>query len=122
MVKKEMSMSLSKVIIVTKSGEEIPLQETIDDERHKLKAEADNEHNSVYLNFSSREAMYDFARVLLHEAIFSRDGQLEFIPLEIDGKSEVVDGVRMDPKSARLFIFYPEIENTLNVKSGRIPL
>lgn len=117
-----MSTNLNNVIIITETGDEIPLQEVIDNEKHKLKAEADNEHDAVYLNFSSREAMYDFARVLLHEAIFNPDGQLEFLPLEIDGKPELVDGVRMDPQSARLFVFYPEMGNKSNVKFGSIPM
>jgi hypothetical protein len=51
--------------------------------------------------------MYDFARSLLHEAIYGIGGQEEFYPLGYEGKMEVINGVRMSNDSARVFVFYP---------------
>lgn len=105
---KEMSNYLSPVIDLSKSDIDFPSLEVVRDERHKLLVEVDSESEYVALNFSSRMAMYDFARSILHEAVFGSGGQKEFYPLVVDGKLEVIDGVRLDEKSARVFIFYSD--------------
>ena len=103
-----MSTQMSPEIFITESGDEIPSQELIYDERHHLSVDVDTDNRDVYLNFSSRLAMYDFARALLHEALYGRGGAAEFRPFEYEGKMEVIDGVRMSPYSVRLFVFYKE--------------
>lgn len=94
-------------LYISESADDIPLDEVIANEAHQLSVDADANRN-VYLNFSSRLAMYDFARSLLHEALYGRGGQKEFYPLEYHGKLEVIDGVRMSLDSARMFVFYKE--------------
>jgi hypothetical protein len=107
-------------IIITESGDEIPSQELVDDETHHLSVDtdADADNGDVYLNFSSRLAMYDFARSLLHEAIYGKGGIAEFRPFEFEGKMEVIDGVRMSSGSARMFIFYQEDTMKVHNASG----
>jgi hypothetical protein len=103
-----MKSHMTPNVYITESGDEIPLEEVLAYESHQLSAETDDGYKDVYLNFSSRLAMYDFARSLLHEALYGRGGQMEFCPFEYQGKREVIDGVRMSPDSARLFVFYQE--------------
>ena len=44
----------------------------------------------------------------MHEAIFDEGGFQEFYPMEVEAsKPEVINGVRMNLDSARLFINYP---------------
>lgn len=104
-----MSDCLSPVVDFSKSDIDFPSVEVARDGRHKLLVEVDSENEYVALNFSSRMAMYDFARSLLHEAVFGHGGQKEFYPMVVDGKLEVIDGVRIDEKSARIFILYSDI-------------
>jgi hypothetical protein len=103
-----MKSHMTPSVYITESGDEIPSEEVLTDESHQLSAETDDGYKNVYLNFSSRLAMYDFARSLLHEALYGRGGQMEFYPLGYQGKIEVINGVRMSLDSARLFIFYNE--------------
>jgi hypothetical protein len=102
-----MTKPMSPQILVTESGDEIPSPELVSDEAHQLSVEVSADNKYACFNFSSRLAMYDFARSLLHEALYGRGGQKEFYPLEYQGKMEVIDGVRMSPDSSRVFIFYP---------------
>ncbi|MDR2174042.1 MAG: hypothetical protein LBE32_07580 [Burkholderiales bacterium] len=95
-------------IHIAEHADDILSDEVVTNEAHQLLVEVDADNKDVYLNFSSRLAMYDFARSLLHEAIYSKGGQMEFYPLEFQGKMEIVNGVRMPLNSARLFIFYQE--------------
>jgi hypothetical protein len=103
-----MKLPMTHVIYITEAAEDIPLDEVATNEAHQLSVEGDADNKDVYLNFSSRLAMYDFARSLLHEALYGRSGQKEFLPFEYQGKREAIDGVRMSPDSGRLFIFYQE--------------
>lgn len=107
---KEMTSEMNKHIIVTESGDEIPSQEVITCDTHTLSVDARLENKYACLTFSSRIAMYDFARSLLHEALYGGSGQIEFAPLEHEGKLQVINGVRMAPESSRLIVLYPETE------------
>jgi hypothetical protein len=110
-----MTEFMSPQILVTESGDEFPSAEVAQDEKHFLRGEIDASNRDIYLHFSSRLAMYDFARSLLHEAIYGVGGQKEFYPLEYNGKMEVIDGVRMSNDSSRVFIFYPRDQETTMV-------
>ena len=102
-----MTKLMSSKIQVTESGDEIPSQEIFSNEVHCLEVSVSAENKYACFNFSSRLAMYDFARSLLHEAIYGVGGEKEFYPFEHNGKMVVIDGVRMSSDSARVFIFYP---------------
>jgi hypothetical protein len=104
---KTMTRDISPQVLVTESGDEIPSQELLSNESHCLSVEVNADNQYVCFNFSSRIAMYDFARSLLQEAVYGTGGQKEFYPLEYQGKMEVIDGVRMSNGSARVFVFYP---------------
>lgn len=100
--------NLATTLTIDPSGENILSHEVLQEVRHTLKAVADRENGDVYLEFSSRHALYDFARSLLHEAIFGKTGQKELYPLIVDGKALVVEGARLTEDSSRMFISYPE--------------
>jgi hypothetical protein len=95
-------------LFISESADEIPLAEVAANEAHQLSVEVNADNKYACLNFTSRLAMYDFARSLLHEALYSRGGQKEFNSMEYQGKLEIIDGVRMPLDSARLFVFYNE--------------
>ena len=103
-----MSDLLSPEIHVTQDGDEIPSEEVLRTERHFLNATVDADNGDILLRFSSRIAMYDFARSILHEAIYGVGGQKEFYPLGFEGKVLVVDGVRLSLESSRIFVSYPD--------------
>jgi hypothetical protein len=105
---KKMKSPMTPGIHITESADEIPLEEVGTNEAHQLSVEGDADNKDVYLSFSSRLAMYDFARSLLHEALYGRGGMAKFYPLEYEGKREAINGVRMSPDSARLFVFYQD--------------
>lgn len=89
------------------SGEDVTSETTQLDAGHTLTASVDQANGDIHLNFSSRQALYDFARSLLHEAVFETSGQKEFYPLGFGGKQLVVGGARLTPDSGRIFVFYP---------------
>lgn len=89
------------MITFTKAGDETPSSED-----HYLSVEINSNNQYACLNFSSRLAMYDFARSLLQESIYGTVGEIEFYPLEFQGKLEVINGTRMSLDSARMFVFY----------------
>lgn len=103
-----MADSLNPEIRITQDGDEIPLEEVSKNEENFLSAKVDSDNGDILLDFSSRIAMYDFARSLLHEAIYGISGQKEFYPLGFEGKVLVVDGVRLSLESSRIFISYPD--------------
>lgn len=106
-----MASKLNNHIKISKSGDEIPLQEVLDDERHRLIVSVDESNDDTYLEFTTREAMYDFGRFLLHNALYSISGKIEMAPLVLNGKIEAQNGVRLDPESVRLFIIFPEAKD-----------
>ncbi len=94
----------SKKVVITKSASDIPCDEVLSDEKHILLVTVDRENQDVYLKFSSRLALYDFARSLLHEAVFGEGTKKEFYPLVVEGNAQVVEGVRLANGSSRIFL------------------
>jgi hypothetical protein len=92
--------------MIEESGECILSKEVDSDDRHRLHVAVDRDNGDVYLEFSSRQALYDFARSLLHEAVYGEGGQKEFYPLVVEGKELVVEGARLTEDSSRLFVSY----------------
>ena len=92
---------------LTMDGEGIPSDENFENEAHNLFAKVDKDSGDIYLQFSSRLAMYDFARSLMHEALFNESDTTEFYPLGFEGKLQVVNGVRLTLDSLRIFVNYP---------------
>lgn len=101
-----MTNTLLDKVVVTRGGVEIPSLHVLSDDQHTLCATADESNRHISLKFSSRAAMYDFARSLLQESVYGASGQKEFYPLVIDGKALVVEGARLTVDSARLVVFY----------------
>ncbi|MGI9279004.1 MAG: hypothetical protein ACR2PX_05155 [Endozoicomonas sp.] len=105
-----MKNTLNANIKITEDADEIPLDINLKDENHFLKAEVDNSRGDIYLSFSSRIAMYDFARSLLHASVYGKSESIEFYPLISGHKRYIVDGVRLSENSSRIFIHCP-VEN-----------
>jgi len=104
-----MKSPMTPDIHITESADEIPLEEVETNEAHQLSVDVNTDNKYACLSFSSRLAMYDFARSLLHEALYGRGGQKEFLPsFEYQGRRQTVDGVRVSQDSARLFVFYED--------------
>ena len=101
-----MTNKLPSVVVVTSTGEEVSSSDVQSDRRHFLKADVDLKNRDIQLSFSTRQALYDFAKSLLQEAVFGQGGQKEFYPLAVEEKELVVDGVRMKEKSSRIFVLY----------------
>ena len=101
---------LVDTVVVTRDGDEIPSNEVLQNEKHFLRGEIDASNRDIYLAFSSRQALFDFARSLLQEAVYGVGGQKEFYPLISDGKALVVEGARLVEGSSRIFITYSEID------------
>lgn len=101
------SKNLSSVVKLTADGDDIPSDENFENEGHNLSAKVDKDNGDIYLEFSSRLAMYDFARSLMHEALFNESDTTELYPLGFEGKLQVVNGVRLTLDSSRIFVNYP---------------
>lgn len=102
-----MKIKLPSTINITESIDSISSDELVENASECLLVSGDPKPTNVYLNFSSRLALYDFARSLLREAIYGKSGQIEFNPIEYEeGELPVINGVRMSLDSTRLFIFY----------------
>lgn len=99
---------LPTTIVIGPDGDGIPSGEVLRDERHFLRSTVDVGNRDIYFEFSSRQALQDFAMSLLHEAIYGHGGQKEFYPLIVDGKALVVDGARLVADSSRIFVSYAE--------------
>jgi hypothetical protein len=96
---------------IDKDASNIPSDEVLNDESHKLEACIDKDNSDIHLKFTSRKAMRDFALNLLHESTFGA-GEVEMYPLGFEGKWHVVNGVRLTENSSRIFIDFPSIKNT----------
>lgn len=66
---------------------------------------ADNpsDRRDVYLNFSSRLAVMEFAKHLIWNAIYKENGMVEILPRDF-----AVGHVKLTGDSSRLFIFFDE--------------
>ncbi|MBL8524798.1 MAG: hypothetical protein JNN20_13990 [Betaproteobacteria bacterium] len=96
----------SEAFIVTRDGSEAPSLAVLNDERQLLTVIVDNDNRDIYLEFSTRQALRDFALSLLQEATFGESGRKEFYPLVVEGKALVVEGVRLKEGSSRIFVSY----------------
>ena len=108
----EIKKDLPTNISLTPDGDEIGML-IYDDGRHQLKVSISNRDNCAYLDFTSKEALYDFAVSLLNSAVYDevrKEYLPEHMPREEDGTIPVIDGVRMTDDSARLFIFWNDDE------------
>lgn len=101
-----MNTELPTTIVITPEGDEISSLGVQEGRHHVLRAECDTRNRDIYLNFSTRRAMYDFAVSLLHESVYGTGGMQEFYPLIDNGNALVVNGVRMSGDSSRLFVCY----------------
>lgn len=102
-----MNKKLPSTVVLT-ATDDVSSDEVQKDERHYLNSEVNRDNGDVYLRFSSRLAMYEFAKSMLQEAAFGRGGQQEFLPLIFEGRALVSNGVRMTEDSSRIFAFYPD--------------
>jgi hypothetical protein len=98
---------LSPSYKIQEDGENVLSKMVNDDESHHLTISVDTANLDVTMTFTSRQAMYDFGRSLLHEAVYGQAGLKELYPLIVDGRSLVVDGARVSEGSSRVFIVYP---------------
>ena len=92
-------------ITLTEDGN-APTEEFAANESHYLQAFVDGKIQDIYLDFSSRLAMYEFALALMHESLYGEFGMQERSPMVWEGKQAVQDGVRLSPESSRLFVLY----------------
>jgi hypothetical protein len=93
-------------ITIEPDGEKILSQEVLRDVRHTLHVKVDRDNGDVHLKFSSRLALYDFAKSLIYDAVFDQSGRKELFPLIADGKALVVEGARLTEESSRVFLDY----------------
>jgi hypothetical protein len=93
-------------IIIRRDASDIPTDELLNDDKHLL--DVSMKDGDVFLKFSSRESLVNFATTLLHKAFYGRDGALELYPLIVDEKALVVNGARLTEDSCRIFITYPK--------------
>ena len=87
-------------------------QELLDDPRHKARLSVDTDNRDVYLDFTSRFALYCLGLQLLEYALREDREDIEFFPLcpvrEDGGHDELVhEGLRLTVDSTRLFVWYP---------------
>lgn len=101
-----MNTFLNNNIYINQNGDDIPSAEVLNNQHHFLEASVNVENKDIQLSFSSRLAMYEFAKSLLHESIYGENSQIEFYPLGFEGKLLVVDGVRLSLNSSRIFVNY----------------
>lgn len=96
---------MSYLIKISEDADDIPCDEVLNNSQHNLNVTSDEDNSDVHLKFSSREAMRDFAKSILHESYYgSGVNPMELYPLD----SSIVDGVRLTDKSNRVFIWYPK--------------
>lgn len=99
-------------IILTEEGDDMPSDRFIKEDKHQLYVSVNEANRYASLDFSSRLAMYEFGKEIIHEAVFGKDGFMEFYPMIVtDEKLEIINGVRMPLESARLFISYIDSED-----------
>jgi hypothetical protein len=103
---KKMYMNLPTTVTITAS-DDLSSEEVQNNDRHYLESEVDAGNGDINLIFSSRLAMYEFAKSLLQEAVFGQGGLQEFQPLIVEGRALVTNGVRLTEESSRIFVFYP---------------
>ena len=107
-----MKYQLDDNIILTEEGDDMPSDRFIKEDKHQLHVSVNEANRYACLDFSSRLAMYEFGKEIIHEAVFGKGGFMEFYPMIVtEGKLEIINGVRMPLDSARLFISYIDRED-----------
>jgi hypothetical protein len=97
---------------VSSDADSILDEEMVMNPAHALSVSCDRDNGDIYLKFSSRLALHEFAKRLIYACKFERDGWMEFYPLsELDGAQLVVDGVRLSANSSRMFVGFPADES-----------
>jgi hypothetical protein len=86
---------------------DFPTQAFLKDESHTLDVKVDEPLDDVYLEFSSRLAMQEFAKSLLYASVWGGNGFSEHHPHTLGANLPVVNGIRLTRESVRLFILYP---------------
>lgn len=94
-------------IEISDNRDELVTRENLKNENHFLKIIVNQINNDIYFNFSTKLALYDFARSLLYESLHGDSGQLEFYNLSQNDKNYLVNGLRLMNCENRLFINYP---------------
>lgn len=77
-----------------------------EDSSHQVHVSIDASGNYALFECTSREALFELGRTLMHEALFG-SGETELYPLVVGGNALVVEGVRLSKDSARVFVHYP---------------
>ncbi|WP_312267623.1 hypothetical protein [Neisseria sp.] len=104
-----MNFEFDRSIELTGKEDDGPSEAFLKDTNHKLCVEINETNKYANLSFSSRLAMYEFARSIMYEAIYGEGGFMEFYPMAIeDSQLEIINGARMTLESARIFINYPD--------------
>ena len=99
--------NLSKQIALNEAEWDEQFFSIKNDPTHELKMSVSSSKNYSEMCFTTREAMYGFAKSLLFEALYGTSGSIEFLPQCYDGSTqECINGVRMTADSARLFVIY----------------
>ena len=107
-----MKYKLDDNIILTEEGDDMHSDRFIKEDKHQLYVSINEANRYASFDFSSRLAMYEFGREIIHEAVFGEGVFVEFYPMIVtDGKLEIINGVRMSLESARLFISYIDSED-----------
>lgn len=104
-----MRENLSCFVQLTEDGDDASSGELVQDSTSFLTVEVDESRNYASLKFSTRLAMYEFGKSLMHEAVFGTGDMLEFYCLPIQDGIEVINGARLSEGSARLFVFNKEV-------------
>lgn len=60
-------------------------------------------HNAIMLDFTTRLAMFEFGKSLMHEALFGY-GNIEFNPYDFGNGPECVNGVRLTDMKTSIYI------------------
>ena len=69
-----MKCELNKNIELTEDGDNIPSDIYLIENEHQLQVELNESNRYVNFIFSSRLAMYEFGKAIMHEAIFGEGG------------------------------------------------
>ena len=93
--------------VTLKANDELA-DEVAKNPRHFIEATVDRANGDIYLKCSTRDALYELGRSLMHEALFGT-GTAELYPLSLpNGSPLAVNGARLSQGSSRVFVFYPE--------------
>ncbi|WP_330924926.1 hypothetical protein [Candidatus Sororendozoicomonas aggregata] len=101
------SNDMSCKVEIFEDSDDLVSEENFENDDHNLLVKVNVNNGDVYFEFSSRLAMYDFAKSMIHDAIFNDGGMTELYPLGYDNKLHIVNGVRLKLNSSRVFVNYP---------------